>query len=657
MIKPLKGLATVAVAGLLFVVSMSGAPPPAGPGAIIFQPVESYDRGQPLTLKAMTGEKPEWITFFFRSSATAEFTARVMETDGANGYTATLDGDELMAEQLEYYLAYKVQGQIRYLPDDVPGRFFSAQASTNPLPALAAVAEVVAAAPRSTRFTLALDGSASQRLGEGDGPGSEPSFQQGENLRLTFQAGHPSLQVLFDARLRYSNLPVNGQKEFNFADGRLLVNLKGHSLQAGVLTLPGSELGLQPFGRRGVAYSFSGAAWQLELFTLATQQLPGFDGFIVPREGAGLFGASLGFSLLNRSVSVRATGLSGRDDPALGINTGFAQAAKARKGDLLSLNAVASLWKNSLTLGSELALSRCDLDTADSQPSASDSAWRVAGGYARGILELHASLKNIGPDFNSIGQQFLVSDRRSLDAGIGLRFAGLNLSAAYQAQRNNTENDSAVASATDNQVKATLGWNFSSKGSLQLAYAHGDLNLPATPLSPIGGGVVKDGYSGTLSWRPGRQASLQFSAQRDVFSSAVDPSLDGRSLTVNAGGNFQRPDRFILGCQLGATLARYAATQKEGRFYYAYVNGELALIARLLSLSLTTAYNRSEPGSGDSQSSLSVDGGIVLKTPPRWKTGLAMVALRGSWLQNRTADVQTDSSRIYIKCDFSLGGK
>jgi hypothetical protein len=47
----------------------------------------------------------------------------------------------------------------------------------------------------------------------------------------------------------------------------------------------------------------------------------------------------------------------------------------------------------------------------------------------------------------------------------------------------------------------------------------------------------------------------------------------------------------------------------------------------------------------------------VLKTPPAWKTGLVMVALRGNWLQNRVANVQTDNSRLYIKCDFSLGGK
>jgi hypothetical protein len=609
-----------------------------------------------MTFTAITGEKLEWITFFFRFSATAEFVARLMEADPAGGYSTTLSGDDLTADHLEYYLAYKTQAQIHYLPEDVPVHFFSTPASARPMPALAAAPEVAAAGPRTSSFSLAFAGSASQRLSEKNGASTDPRFQQSENIRLAFQTGHENLQVLFDARLQYNNLSLGSQNELNFADGRMLITLGSHSLQAGKISPPGTELGLQPFDRNGLAYVFNSPSWQLNLFTLATQQLPGFAGLIIPKDGASLFGGSLSFSLPNHAVSIRATGLSGKDDPALGINTGFTSNFKSRQGDLLSLAATASLWKNSLTLGTELALSHCDPDTTDSQPAMNDSAWRVGGSYSRGILNLHASLKNIGPDFNSIGQQFLVSDRRSLDAGIGIHFAGLRLSAGYLAQRNNTDNDSAISTARDTQANATLSWGLSNSISLQLGYAHGDQNLPVTVLSPIGGGVVKDGYSGTLSWRPGRWASLQLSAQRDEFSSAVNPELDGRSLTVNAGGNFQHLDHFTLSCQLGITQARYTATQKDGRFYYAFVNGDLALIGRLLSLSLIAGYNRSEPGVGDNQQMTSLDGGLVLKTPPAWKIGQIMVSLRGQWIKNETLGSQNDYYRIYIKSDFSLGG-
>lgn len=624
---------------------------------VIFQPASSFDRGRPLTLSARPDEKPEWISLFFRTTATGEFAARPLEADQGGAYAATLRGDELAADRLEYYLAFKIQGQIGYLPEDVPARFFSASPSSLPAPAAAPAApETASAEPKATSFSLALDGSASQRLSADSGAVIDPRFQQSENLRLAFQSGRDSFQVLFDAQLRYDSQALGIQKDLSFAAGKMQINLGRHSLQAGKISPAGSELGLQPFERQGLSYGFSGAAWEMNLFTLATQQLPGFDGFIVPKQEASLFGASLGFSLLNRSVSIRATGLSGSDDPALGINTGFTSTFKSRKGDLLSLAASASLLENSLVLGSELALSHCDPDTTDAQPASNDSAWRVAGRYSRGILDLNAGLKNIGPDYNSIGQLFMVNDRRSLDAGVGLRVAGLRLSAAYRTERNNIENDSAVSTATDTQANAALSWDFAGKGSLQMGYAQGEQNLPATVLSPIGGGVTKKGYFGTLSWRPGRTASLQISAQRDVFSSTANPEADGRSLTVNAGGNFQRPDSFSLSCQLGVTQIRYASAQKEGSFYYAFVNGEVAIIARLLSLALTTAYNRSEPGSGDSQRSLSIDGGLVLKTPPAWKIGLVMVALRGSWLRNTVANVETDDTRLYIKCDFSLGG-
>lgn len=654
MMRSRKPLVSIAAVVSLFAASLHGASDPVSTNPVVFQPAASYDRGRPMTFTASAAEKPEWITFFFRSSSTAEFTARMMEADPAGNYSTTLGGEDLAADYLEYYLAYKIQGQIGYLPEEVPARFFSAPPSSLPPPALPAAPQAAVAEPRSTSFSLALDGSASQRLADKSGTSIDPAFQQGENLSLAFQTGQENLQVLFNTRLQYNNLPFGGQKELYFADGRLQVNLGQHTLQAGKTLLPGTELGLQPFERNGLAYSFNGAAWQLSLFTLATQQLPGFEGLIIPKNGARLFGGSIDLFLLNRTMVIRATGISGKDDPTLSIYTAFNANFKSRQGDLLSLAATAGLMENSLTLGGELALSHCDPDTTDGLPAVNDSAWRVDGRYSRGILDLHAGLKNIGPDFNSIGQQFLVSDRRSLDAGIGLNFAGLRLSVGYLSQRNNTENDSAVPTATDTQANAALSWNLSDRIGLQLGYAHGNQDLPATALSPIGGGVIKDGYSGTFSWRPGRSANLQLSAQRDEFRSAKNPELDGRSLTVNAGGNFLHLDRFTFSGQLGMTLARYTATQKEGRFYYAFANGEMALLVRLLSLSLIAGYNRSEPGVGDSQQSVSLDGGLVLKTPPAWKIGQIIMALRGRWLKNGT---QNDDYRIYIKCDFSLGGK
>jgi hypothetical protein len=632
-------------------------PAPDSPGAVVFQPPASYDRGRPMTFTARTDEKPEWITIFFRFAATAEFAPRPMAKDAAGGYSTTLGGDELLGERLEYYLAFKIDGQIRYLPEEVPARFFSTPASAQAMPEAPPAAPSVDATARTYSLALAVDGSVSGLLGDPNAADPDPRFLHGENLRLGFQAGRDKLQVLFDARLQYNSVPPGGQEEFSFADGRLRIGLGRHSLQAGKISPSGSELGLQPFERNGLAYTFSGASWQLNLFTLATRQLPGFEGFIVPKEGASLFGASIDFSLLNRSVSIQATGFSGKDDPALGIHAGFTPAFKNRRGDLISLAATASLWKNSLALAGELAFSHSDLDTTDALASMNGSAWRCSGRYSRGFLDLHASLKNIGAGFDSIGQPFMVSDRRSLDAGMGIHFAGLRLNIGYLAQRDNTAGDDAVPIATDSQIQVGLGWDFFKNASLQLGYSRGQNNLPATVLSPIGGGFDKEGFSGTLSWRPGRWTSLQLSAQRDAFSSVDHPEMDGHSLTLNAGWNFQRPDRFALSGQMGVTQASYSAAQQDGTFYYAFVNGELAIVSRLLSLSLVAAYNRSEPGIGDSQQTASLDGGLVLRTPRAWKLGLVMAALRANWRQNVLAEGGNDYYRFYLKCDFSLGGR
>jgi hypothetical protein len=247
----------------------------------------------------------------------------------------------------------------------------------------------------------------------------------------------------------------------------------------------------------------------------------------------------------------------------------------------------------------------------------------------------------------------MVSDRRISDTGIGLRLGKFSLSAAYQAQRDNVKNDPAVSTAKDVQMNASLSWSFSDAGNLQLGYSHSDLNLPGTILSPIAGGVNKNGYFGSLFLRPSQRASLQFSAQRDEFKGTTNPDLDGHSLTLNGGANVQSPERWTLGGQLGMILARYPATQKDASFYYTFVNGDLAIL-RLLSLSLIAGYSRSEPGVGDNQQLINLDGGLALRTPPAWRWALITVSLRANWMRNRTGNVQTDEYRIYLKCDFSL---
>ena len=637
---------------ILFAAAMLTAANTAPSAIVVHQPITVYQFGQPLEFSAVTKERIEWLTLFYRFSETSEFSPRLMTSDDKGTYRAVLAVDELASNRLEYYLAFNCEDRIAYLPEDVPARVFHAQGS-GAAPPPAAQPKLATPAIGATSYSVGIDGSASEWLAGSSGVLAHPHFQQTENLRLSFQTSHDKLQVAFNAWLQYNSLPLGNQSEFNFADGQINISLGGHSLQAGNIVLAGTELSLQPLSRRGLAYTWTGRNMGLKLFTLSTQQLPGFAGLIAPKSGAGLIGGILTLSFLDNALSLQATGLTGKDNAALGINTGFATWFKSRRGDLFSLAGKASLWHNSLTIDSELALSRYDPDTTDSQPAANDSAWRVGGQYSRGILESHISLKTIGKDFNSIGQQFMVSDRRILDTGIGLRLGKLSLSAAYQTQRDNVKNDLAISTANNAQMNASLGWSFSDAGNLQLGYSQSELNLPGTILSPIAGGVKKNGYFGSLFLRPGQGASLRFSAQRDEFKGTTNPDLGGHSLTLNAGGNFLQPEYWTLGGQLGMILAHYPATQKDARFYYAFINGDLAIL-RLLSLSLIAGFNRSEPGVGDNQQLVNLDGGLALRMPPAWRWALAMVSVRANWMRNRTGNVRTDDYRIYLKCDFSL---
>jgi len=637
---------------ILSAVAMLTAANRAQSAIVVHQPSMVYQFGQLLEFSAIATERIEWLTLFYRFSETSEFSARPMTPDDKGTYRAVLAADELASNRLEYYLAFNCKDRIAYLPEDVPARVFHAQGSGAAPPA-AAQPQPAAPAVGATSYSVGIDGSASDWLAGSSDVLAHPRFQQTENLRLSFQTSHDKLQVAFNAWLQYNSLPLGNQSEFNFADGQMTVRLDEHSLQAGNIVLAGTELSLQPLSRRGLAYTWTGRNMGLKLFTLSTQQLPGFAGLIAPKSGAGLVGGILTLSFLDNALSLQATGLTGKDNPALGLNTGFATWFKSRRGDLFSLAGKASLWQDSLTMDSELALSRYDPDTTDSQPAANDAAWRVGGQFSRGILELHATLKTIGKDFNSIGQQFTVSDRRILDTGVGLRLGKLSLNAAYQTQRDNVKNDPAVSTAKDTQVNASLGLSFSDAGNLQLGYSHSTLDLPGTVLSPIAGGVKKSGYFGSLFLRPSRGASLQFSVQRDELKGTTNPDLDGHSLILNGGTNIQIPERGMLGGQLGMTLARYPATQKDARFYYAFINGDLAIV-RLLSLSLIAGYSRSEPGVGDNQQLANVDGGLVLQTPPAWKWALVTVSLRANWIRNATGNVPTDEYRIYLKCDFTL---
>jgi hypothetical protein len=639
--------------GVILFSSLIGAESQSKPG-IVHQPPGFFERGKVLILKVSAPQNSDWLTVFWRDAGGEDFFAQPF-VPGSNGIQeARIDTSQFTADRIEYYLFCKANGQIRYLPEKIPDNLFTVLASGPGSGQATPVAPETPSKPVSQPFPLHADASIETRFNDQSGASTTADPSHTENLRLNYRLQKSNFNLELQSRASYSNLLVTGQTAFDLPDLRLAVSSRAHALRLGDIAPSESELTIGGMGRRGLEYIYDDQRFYAHLFTGSTQQLRGFKGFGIPDAAASLYGGAAGFTLFH-GLSLKTVYITGEDDPALGGNIGFAPFySHKRKGSVLAVIGQSQLWRERLTLTAEYAKSSFDADTEDAAGETPGTAVRVGGALKLGSFDFRAGYKDVAAEFNSIAQPFFLNDRKGYDAAAGVTLSVFRLSGALAFETTNTAHDPALIAARDFRRQADISWQFKADSSLRFGYSASrqDARLNDNPV--LQGNLNREGFTAGLSL--GLSPSFRFGidARSDALKSADNPLLEGNSLGVNLNTSWLAADRFQMSLTGGISQTENTASGEKATLYNIFLNGDVTLIARLLSLNGTGSYSRYDLLGPDDSKSFSIDGGICFHMKRFLPLGDIVLSLRGGYFSTAIAGVTTHDSRLFLRSDISL---
>jgi hypothetical protein len=138
------------------------------------------------------------------------------------------------------------------------------------------------------------------------------------------------------------------------------------------------------------------------------------------------------------------------------------------------------------------------------------------------------------------------------------------------------------------------------------------------------------------------------------LKSVDNPLLEGNSLGVNLNTSWLAADRFQMSLTCGISQTENTSNNEKATLYNLFFNGDVTLIARLLSLNGTGSYSRYDLSGPDDSESASIDGGICFHLKKFLPLGDIVLSLRGGYFSTAIAGVTTHNARLFLRSDISL---
>jgi hypothetical protein len=499
-----------------------------------------------------------------------------------------------------------------------------------------------------------LDGSVDYKLMEKNETLGESAVHYQGNLGLHYRDDRPAFAWAVDSRLSYTDEPINGADSFDLAQVRLELSSGGHTFRAGDISVGESEFSISGLGRRGVEYMYDRAPLYFHAFTLNTQQLQGFKGFGLPQSGASLFGGAAGFSLAEKRFSFKAVFLSGKDDPALGINNASAVWMKPREGTVFSFLPELRMFNGAFHLSSELALSNIDRDTTDSVLAQSGLAWRVNGKVTAGGFDIDGYFRRVDKDFDTIGQPFLTADRQGLGFSAALTVGSFRLNGGYHDEKTAGSEDPLEVLSRDRRIEAGISVALGGQSSFQVGFNHAAQEATQNNQILPAGALSRNGVNAALDVRLSPAAAFRIDGQWDAITSDQVPDKEGQSLSIGGGGSFGDGRILSLGPGVRFTRVRNPQTLEETTVFNAFVNGRLALIPDWVSVNAACSYNDISLPGGVTSALWMIDGGLSLESGRLLGSRRLGLSLRGSLTLGTQQGVSQSDYRLYLRFDLAI---
>ncbi len=603
--------------------------------------------GQPAEVSLEPPVGTQWAVLFFRLEGEEGFQALTLAAREGR-LQGTLPAFD-RGGRLQYFLALRGAGEPTLLPAGAPEVLAGLDLPAAPATPPATVSP--------HRFPVQLEGSLEQVLGRFPSvPGERIRFATGQ-VRLGYQFEEDGQSFSLDARVSYLDNPPTGTSRWSLAELRSRYGHGGHTVQAGDLMVQESEFSIGGAARRGLDYSYQGAALTAHAFAVNSERLQGFRGMVWPEPGIRVYGGALGYSWFAGGLKSKLVLVAGSDDPSRAAGIGFLPFFRVREGTTAAWTLEANLPALGLNLAGEWARSRFDADTTGSSQPLLDDAWRLGGAWQARGFSVRAGYREVGRDFGSVGLPVLATDRHAFEGGLGYSAGAWSLNLNAQDERNNPDGNP-LETRSRNAVRGLdLRYAFLPNASLRFGATRSEqISVGAVnALIPFASSTRKGGSMG-LDWTFSALGMFSLNAQLERLRSLGAMDAAGRSETCSLALALTWPDRLRLAPNLSLSRTLDELTGLQTRNASAFLGATATFVPGLLSLVLNGGWNRLELSDGTVLATSSGDGALQWQIDrflaKAFGRGACMLALRGRYL--RRLDLPNSDRRVSITLNFAF---
>lgn len=634
-------------------INTSRAQETSPPLVIQHNPIQQFNYGDILNITVIISQEAEWAKFYFKLKSVPQFQVRYMEKQDST-FSYALDTSTLPQIEFDYYLEAKIGENILRYPPEAPTETISvAGTRTEATPEVPQQFPSPEEEEKRFQFPISANLSLETVIAEKAASTGEKTTVSG-NIRLFQNVSlSRSSRLEFDSNFNYTSVPLAEEKKIDLSNLTTIITSKAHTLKIGDISINESEYSIAGLGRRGVEYLFDNRKIYFHFFDVNSQQPKGFKGFGIPKSYLSLMGGALGLNLLREAISFKAIYVAGKDDPNRGINTGSSIYSQSRKGKVVALLEETRLFNNMLNLKGEYARSSYDGDLTDMLPQQKDKAYNIGGQLQYKFFSLSARYSYTGKNFNSIGYQFMTSDRKSLSLSTSFSIAKLNISGSISSQSDNVEKDISQPTTKNLNGNLNLGWNLTSRVMINLGYRRDDQSTYQKELEITGQDSLTNEFSGSLTWTLSAATSLNFSLTNSNLSSQSSPETDSSALNLNFGAAIRVGNFFSLNPTAGYSSSKNKFSGQTSNTYNLGASGDLTIWPRYISLNLSCFYNYSQMAMGSNKmfnaaSSLNFSLGNILK-----KINIVL-SLKGTYSSNKSSESSSEDYRILLQGSLSF---
>lgn len=604
-----------------------------------------FKEGNALNIKidTQTGEKEFYI--YYRADGVKHFQVRKMSRDKEGKVYYRLSTDNLYGKNLEYFI---VESKDR-VSDSISPVFTIKGFTRSESPDI--YFQDSGTVPESTQpkkdplfFKIGASlSTVTQIHDKTEVPGEK--FDANGNLRLYKNVYNEDYQFDFDSNFTYMHNPAENEKKINLSSMKIAFKKGIHTMEAGDLSISGTEFTTSYLNRRGFYYQMDGKNLYLSSFCANSQQKTGFDGFGVPSSNAFLVGATAGVNV-GTIFKGRGMFLAGKDNAD--SKTISMVEDPYREGSLYSIWGEFNLFENHLTLKGEFSRSNLGKGSdKENLEKESDTAWQVGGDFNYNVVNAHVDYKKVGDKFGSIANLFLETDWEGLASNVGLMIKSFSLNVRYTDRKTYLNSEIQPMLHTKN-LGTDLNWLVANHIQLGAEFSVDNLEYDkSTGLQTGSEDMSTTRYAGTLGFISGSN-SIMFKlgkTESKTFSSNIDASV-AMSLKL---GTF-----FSLSPTLSYQSTENFSDDSTSKIYNAFVTSELTFIPQLFSLTLTGSWTKTDNTFTDS-TVLSLQGNANLYLAKIFKNKVqATLSLKGKYDDYKNGDTEDNNITVYLQADLSF---